>query len=97
MRKRCCWLFVSWRALLAQSELSMLTGGPSLLRRMSASAETEARVLIVGTGLTGSLTCYHLRSLLKKEVHIDMTDMARAHTHRAHTHTHHEHTHTQRL
>ena len=44
---------------------------------MSASAETEAHVLIVGTGLTGGLTCYHLRSLLKKEVHIDMTDMAR--------------------
>ena len=58
----------------------MLTGGPSLLRRMSASAETEARVLIVGTGLTGSLTCYHLRSLLKKEVHIDMTDMVGGHS-----------------
>ena len=37
----------------------------------------EARVLIVGTGLVGSLTCYHLRNILKKEVRIDMSDMAR--------------------
>ena len=57
----------SWRT-------SMLSQKGTFLRRMSASAETEARVLIVGTGLTGSLTCYYLRSLLKKEVHIDMTD-----------------------
>ena len=34
-------------------------------------------VLIVGTGLTGSLTCYHLRALLKKDVRIDVADMAR--------------------
>ena len=42
-----------------------------------SAAPAKARVLIVGTGLTGSLTCYHLRRLLKTEVCIDVTDMAR--------------------
>ena len=48
------------------------------VRQMSScSTQPEARVLIVGTGMVGSLTCYHLRNILKKEVHIDMADMAR--------------------
>ena len=40
----------------------------------------ETRVLIVGTGLTGSLTCYHLRALAREKalpLRIDVADMAR--------------------
>jgi predicted NAD/FAD-dependent oxidoreductase len=36
----------------------------------------DTRVLIVGSGLTGSLTCYHLRQACKNLV-IDVADMAR--------------------
>ena len=43
----------------------------------SCSTSTEARVLIVGTGMVGSLTGYHLRKILRKELRIDMVDMAR--------------------
>jgi len=44
------------------------------------SVAQKTRVLIVGTGLSGSLTCYHLRALAKKSViplRIDVADMAR--------------------
>lgn len=34
-------------------------------------------MLIVGTGLTGSLTCYQVRKLLGKNVNIEVADMAR--------------------
>ena len=53
-------------------------GSFAAARQMSSCpAQTEARVLIVGTGMVGSLTCYHLRNIMKKEVHIDVADMAR--------------------
>lgn len=42
------------------------------------SVATAPRVLIVGSGLTGSLTCYHLRQRCGgKAVRIDVADMAR--------------------
>ena len=40
----------------------------------------ETRVLIVGTGLTGSLACYHLRAQAREKslpLRIDVADMAR--------------------
>ena len=40
-------------------------------------AAATDRVPIVGTGLTGALTCYHLRKALCDRVHIDCADMAR--------------------
>lgn len=39
--------------------------------------KSSPSVLIMGTGLTGSLTCYHLRALLGESVRIDVKDMAR--------------------
>ena len=59
---------------------------PKVVRRSSAAVVTSAmagvepRVLIVGTGLTGSLSCYHLRALSRKRalpLRIDVADMAR--------------------
>eukprot|EP00937_MAST-01D_sp_MAST-1D-sp2_P006927 g6927.t1 len=44
---------------------------------MSAHVAQKNRVLIVGTGLTGALTCYHLRKALCDRVCIDCADMAR--------------------
>ena len=43
----------------------------------TAGRSTAPRVLIVGTGLTGSLSCFHLRRHLGKNVQIDVADMAR--------------------
>ena len=40
-------------------------------------AAATDRVLIVGTGLTGALTCYHLRKALRDRIKIDVADMAR--------------------
>jgi len=37
---------------------------------------SPARVLVVGTGLTGSLTCFHLRQRMP-HVKLDVADMAR--------------------
>merc|ERR1740130_1490594 len=42
-----------------------------------ATMTTAPRVLIVGSGLTGSLTCYHLRQRCGENVQIDVADMAR--------------------
>merc|ERR1740130_292511 len=42
-----------------------------------ATMTTAPRVLIVGTGLTGSLTCYHLRQRCGPNLVIDVADMAR--------------------
>ena len=49
---------------------------------MSASIAQNTRILIVGSGLTGSLTCYHLRALAKQKkivlpIILDVADMAR--------------------
>lgn len=54
-----------------------------MLKRKLVGRMTEAvtgsapRVLIVGTGLTGSLTCYHLRQRCGLSLRIDVADMAR--------------------
>lgn len=40
-------------------------------------AAATDRVLIVGAGLTGALTCYHIRRALGNRVRIDVADMAR--------------------
>ena len=52
---------------------------PRRVRRMgdAAAASARPRVLIVGSGLTGSLTCYHLRQRCGGAVRIDVADMAR--------------------
>ncbi len=44
---------------------------------MSCKDSECPRVLIIGSGLTGSLTCYHLRAQMQKQVRIDVADMAR--------------------
>lgn len=49
---------------------------PRSLSNLEAAPGTP-RVLIVGSGLTGSLTCYHLRALMQRNVRIDVKDMAR--------------------
>merc|ERR1711965_390409 len=40
-------------------------------------AAATDRVLIVGAGHSGSLTCFHLRRALRERVRIDVADMAR--------------------
>ena len=48
---------------------------------MSAAKAAQTRVLIVGTGLTGSLACFHLRALARQRalpLRIEVADMASA-------------------
>ena len=44
---------------------------------VDATAEPLRRVLIVGTGMTGSLTGYHLRQRMGKGLRLEFADMAR--------------------
>ena len=41
------------------------------------AAAASSRVLIVGSGLTGALTAYHVRKALRDRARIDVADMAR--------------------
>ena len=44
---------------------------------VDASTEPLRRVLIVGTGMTGALTGYHLRQRMGKGMRLEFADMAR--------------------
>ena len=44
---------------------------------VDATTEPLRRVLIVGTGMTGSLTGYHLRQRMGKGLRLEFADMAR--------------------
>ena len=52
-------------------------GKRKLASAMADATEPLRRVLIVGTGMTGSLTGYHLRQRMGKNLRLEFADMAR--------------------